>query len=147
MSTQTKTLADFITDNGITMQVQRVPMRPDAEPKDWPGASHWIVTLRKGGHGTGKGPETGCMSFFYSMGSAHNGAPSNESVLDSIASDASSVESARSFEDWCGDLGYDTDSRKAERIHDACRKIRDELRDMLDDAEAFEELLYNVERL
>lgn len=31
-----------------------------------------------------------------------------------------------SFEDWCGEFGYDTDSRKAERIYQECvRQARD----------------------
>jgi len=49
-------------------------------------------------------------------------------------SDAQSVDDARDFEDWCAELGYDTDSRKAERTFRACQRIAERLRQFLGDA-------------
>jgi hypothetical protein len=40
-------------------------------------------------------------------------------VVACLVSDASAID-CRSFEDWAGDLGYDTDSRKAEATYRAC---------------------------
>ncbi len=40
-------------------------------------------------------------------------------VVWSLIQDASVIDSAR-FEDWAGDFGYDTDSRKAESIYREC---------------------------
>lgn len=47
--------------------------------------------------------------------------PDVESVLYCLAADAQTVHNARSFEEWANDLGYDADSRKAEKIYNACR--------------------------
>ena len=59
--------------------------------------------------------------------------PNAATVLDCLASDASGVESSRGFEDWCGDYGYDVDSRKAERTFKACEKVARNLRRLLGD--------------
>ena len=59
-------------------------------------------------------------SFDYWCGVGIEREPDAETCLDSLLSDAQSGE--LSFEDFCGELGYDQDSRKAERIHNACHK-------------------------
>lgn len=46
-------------------------------------------------------------------------APKTADVLYCLVSDASAAD-AGSFEEWAGDLGYDTDSRQAERVYRAC---------------------------
>ena len=53
-------------------------------------------------------------------------APHAADVLSCLISDAQSVGS--SFEDWCADLGYDFDSRKAYRTYEACREVDRQLR-------------------
>jgi len=45
--------------------------------------------------------------------------PDAADVLSCLCSDATSADRV-TFEDWCSDLGYDTDSRKAEKIYLAC---------------------------
>ncbi len=47
-------------------------------------------------------------------------APHSDGVLDSLAMSMRSVCDGESFEDWAGNLGYDTDSRKAEATYNAC---------------------------
>lgn len=150
MKTQENTLDQFIETHGISMTAVRIPSRPDlesgsAEDRKWnKEASHYMVTLYKGGNGTGKGPVTGSMTTFYSMGSAHKKAPKAGDVLDSLALDSNMVN--ESFEDWCASCGYDSDSRRAFATYEACRKIAAQLKAMLG-KEAFDELLYNTERL
>ncbi len=46
-------------------------------------------------------------------------------VVGCLLIDAASSDCV--FEDWCSDLGYDTDSRKALDIYMSCQKIRSEL--------------------
>lgn len=58
-------------------------------------------------------------------------------VLGCLFSDASATDST--FEDWCGDLGYDTDSRKALATYEACRQTGLDLLRVLG-AEHFEQL-------
>lgn len=51
-------------------------------------------------------------------------------VLYSLASDADAID-AGGFEQWAGDLGYDTDSRKAEAIYRQCLETALKLRSAL----------------
>ncbi len=77
---------------------------------------------------------------FY-MGKGHNGAAPNAfGVMDCILSDAAGWESADGFEDWAGEYGYDTDSRKAEKIYKAVEKGRNKLETLL--GEDYETFLY-----
>jgi hypothetical protein len=74
----------------------------------------------------------------FMQGTAHADEPTAAEVLACLISDAQSVESARSFEDWCGDLGYDSDSRKAEATYKACEATGGKLRRFLgEDYDAF----------
>lgn len=57
------------------------------------------------------------------MGMGHYGkAPDTATVLNCLISDAGSVEDASSFAEWASELGYDPDSRKAEKIFKACKR-------------------------
>lgn len=71
--------------------------------------------------------------------------PELADVLDNLASDAAGYENARSFEDWASDYGYDTDSRKAERIYSEIKKQVSELRRLL--GADYEKVLFEIERL
>lgn len=51
-------------------------------------------------------------------------------ILYSLVQDASVLDSG-GFENWASDYGYDTDSRKAEAMYQACLKIALELRALL----------------
>lgn len=73
-------------------------------------------------------------------------APTIDEVLDSLRSDAESIENAPLFEDWASEMGYDTDSRKAEKVFHACQEVRGHLIRLLGKA-AYEDLVANVERL
>ena len=59
----------------------------------------------------------------YSTGWSHLMPPTLEDVLDSLLSSTRDVAD-RTFEDWCADFGYDTDSRAAEKTFNACRDLR-----------------------
>lgn len=60
------------------------------------------------------------------------GAPDIETVLDCLRSDVSGAD--QSFEDWCSDLGMDTDSRKALQSYEACRQERTEIEHLVGEA-------------
>lgn len=131
-------IGEFVRKHQLVANSTRIPDRPD-EMGDWKGATHWVVTLSQTGRGN---PRT--FTTFYSMGSAHKGAPKIDSVLSSLMFDASGAENASSFEDWASEYGYDTDSRKAERMYNACREISAKLRVFLG-RDAYNELLRDVE--
>lgn len=73
--------------------------------------------------------------------------PELADVLDSLIVDASCYDNARSFEDFCGDLGYDTDSRKALAMYEACRTTADWLTSLVGGESEMRHLMYEVERL
>lgn len=95
-------------------------------PEGWPeGTSPWRVTLRYAGRRLTVPFYTGPLA----------GSPDAAGVLDCILSDANSPED---FADFCSEYGYDEDSRKAERIHRACRALAPKVQRLLgDDYETF----------
>jgi hypothetical protein len=55
------------------------------------------------------------MDLYYSMGPAHTEGPTLSGVLECLHSDFGMNPMSCEFEEWAEDLGYDTDSRKAEK--------------------------------
>ena len=47
--------------------------------------------------------------------------PTLQDILSCLIMDADGAD-ALTFEEWCSDFGYDTDSRKAERIFNESRR-------------------------
>lgn len=76
-------------------------------------ASHWRCTFKRK-----DGKRSRSFVAYYSMGPAHTGEPETADVLDALASDARS--GMETFASFCGDMGYDTDSRESERVWRAC---------------------------
>jgi hypothetical protein len=119
-------LDDFIRELGITASPTRAENNPSMVADDeWNRtASHWRVQIRRG--------RTRIVVPF-SQGSAHVDPPTAADVLNCLISDATGYENAQSFEDWCGEYGYDTDSRKAERTYKAVERATAKLRRLLGD--------------
>lgn len=94
----------------------------------WQQQAHgYTVTLRYQGRQ---------MTTDFWLGPAISGEPEVENVIDCLLSDA--MGSDQSFEEFCAEFGYDTDSRKAEATYKACKKSGEKLRRLLgDDFETF----------
>lgn len=107
----------FILDAmGVKFSAVRVSERPDGMMDDMPaGSSHWRIMLQRSGAE---------LVTHYSMGPAHTEAPELTDVLYSLLLDIGGLDNAGTFEDWANDMGYDEDSRKAERIYKACQEIQ-----------------------
>jgi len=91
----------------------------DPWPDEWAGRKchPWTVTLSwRGPQGKSKEPIMITVSFF--QGPAHEHPPTAADVLGSLLLDASAE--GVGFEDWCTDLGYDSDSTKAARTYREC---------------------------
>lgn len=73
--------------------------------------------------------------------------PDLKYLLDCLASDAASVENARNFEEWAGELGYEFDSRSVKHTFRICEQQTRDLRHLLGSRQIFETLLWEVERL
>jgi len=83
------------------------------------------------------------MTLDYFTGQGITEDPTAADVLECLLSDATSAD--ESFEYWCASYGYDTDSRSAERTHNACveqtrnlrRLLGADFTDALDDPETW----------
>ena len=126
----------FIRTQRITSEAQPTDNNPNMEQDAKHPMDHWRVTLRRPGRK---------MTVYFSMGSGHHGKePEAGDVLSCLASDASALD--EDFENWCSDLGFDTDSRKAHKTYTVCKRQAERLQKFLGD-EAFEQLRYGVEPL
>lgn len=92
---------------GLTLSVRDNGLQTDDD-----GWQHfaWTMTVRKGRNGAP-------YEFPYRAGMAHKGKPTLVDIVAALFADARCVAYAWSFEEFCGELGYDTDSRKAEIIY------------------------------
>ncbi len=129
------TLAEFIKSAGITMTLKPIDSNPNMIDPD-PRMRHYACTLRSG---------KSRLTVPFSMGSGLSRAPELADVLDCMASDSSGVENAKSFEDWCAEYGYDTDSRKAERTFKICEREAENLKRFLGES-AYQTLLWKTDR-
>jgi hypothetical protein len=131
-----KTYEQFAKKHNITMTAERIAERTDLAGKEgWGndrGARHWKLTLLRPASYKGERRKKASMTVLFSQGSAHTKEPTLADVLNCLGSDIAGVENARSFRDWCGDLGYDPDSRKVEKIYIACVKQKDDMLEFLD---------------
>ena len=107
--------AQFVAVHKITMDVSRADANPHMDDSE--NMDHWRVTLRMDGRR---------MTTYFSKGIGHHGkAPDAAEVLECLAMDGGTV--GVSFEDWCADYGYDTDSRKDHRPYQVCKRQNERL--------------------
>jgi hypothetical protein len=88
--------------------------------EDWPDAHAYLVTLRF---------QRRRLTVPFYAGSAHCTEPTAADVLACLVSDASAGEV--SFQEFCDAMGYDSDSRAAERTWRACARTAPRLRRFL----------------
>ena len=139
--TEQTTVPALVRLIGLTMTAEQV----DTNPNMIDGGDrmdHWRCKMR---HGSGDQRRT--LTVYFSMGMGHNGkAPDVASVLDCLASDSAGVENARYFEEWAGEYGYSTDSRKAEKTYNQCRSQAAKLRRFLGE-DMYQTILWKCERM
>jgi len=125
-----QTKVEFIEKYKVKMESVQMEDNPnfDAGHK----MTHWSCEIRCG---------TRRVTIPFSQGLAHEGAePELDSVLDCLVSDAQGAVD-QSFEEWASDYGYDTDSRKAEKIYKACCATATKLKRLFKDPEVYQEFL------
>ena len=113
MATQLEALCEKLNIRCASVYVGRVT-------GDWAGAAQYKVTLYMAGRQ---------LTVPFYMGVAHTRGPSAADVLYCLASDAQAGD--LSFEDFCSDFGYDSDSRKAEQTWKACVRMAPRVRRFL----------------
>lgn len=126
-TTEEKDLDCFIKEHAIDCDATWIP---------WDGCQpyrlRWTITLRVGGRavrtcefsaGIGHAPSYPAqVAYDECRTGLHKGNPIQPQLRDvvySLAMDARALDYA-SFEDWAGDFGLDTDSRKAEAMYREC---------------------------
>ena len=135
--TTEKTLQEFIDDHGLTMSAEWTGRNPHMENSDQ--MDHWKCRIRS--KKTGRS-----MTLVFSMGVGHHGMqPGLDEVLNCLASDSTAID--QSFEDWCSELGYDQDSRRAEKTYNVCLKQAEKLERVLGHRGSLNQLMYETERL
>lgn len=116
----------------MTSLVTRDRVRADVAygthvPGEWDPYSHpWRITLRRSRRQ---------LTVDFYTGPACYGEPTAADVLDCLVSDVRYGEV--SFEEFCSDLGYEEDSRRAYATWEKCRELAPRVRRFLGDA--FEE--------
>jgi hypothetical protein len=139
MTAERKTVQQFVKENGITMTCRRVDRNPNMDGSD--RMDNWRCRLRGGREMATR------MSVYFSMGYGHNGAePKPADVLGCLASDASTIGNASDFESWCSELGYDPDSRKAEKTYRVTLAQSAKLEAFLG-SDLYETLVWNTEAM
>jgi hypothetical protein len=134
MLTDTVSIEQFAQDNRISMTAERTDSNPNMV--DSSNMDHWKCVLARGKKR---------MTVYFSMGYGHKGAePRVDEVLSCLSSDSVSVAD-HDFEEWCSELGYETDSRKAEKTFKTCEHQAKRLQNFL--GLLYDQLLYHTEGL
>ena len=143
MAIDTMTIAQFISENRISITSTRADYNPNMDDLSM---DHWKCVLSRRFWEHGKRKITVKMTVAFSMGYGHHGkAPDVADVLNCLSSD-SSLADDNSFEGFCSELGYDVDSRKAEKTFKACQHTAKRLQNFLG-VGLYGQLLYSVEPL
>lgn len=118
--------AYILESMGVSFAELRISERPDGLMSDMAGASHWRILIKRGKNE---------MTVFYSMGPAHKGAPNGTDVFHSLLADTDEIHYGYDFEEWADILGFNTDSRQAERMFQACQDEFLHLKTLFSDSE------------
>lgn len=136
------TTQQFVTTHRIRMTCECADRNPHMvnvtkADEDWArAASHYRCVFTRGRRR---------FTTYFSMGQTQTREPQVHEVLDCLASDAASIENSKSFEDWASELGYEEDSRRAERIYQVCVRQAEKLERFLG-PELYRQLLWDFER-
>lgn len=129
----TQTIQEFLEARKISNVTDYADSNPNMHNDGHP-MNHWRVVLRNGRKR---------MTVRFSTGLGIREKPDAADVLDCLASDATTTD--LSFNDFCQELGYDTDSRTAERTYRIIQRQSKRLRSFLGEAD-YDALLYGTER-
>jgi len=112
--------------DGLHFKVTQISARPDVfEGNFRPDARHWRFTFT---YRPKSGASPRKFTGFYTQGSGHKDPPKAYEVLECLVMDANCPDT---FDEWCSEYGYDTDSRKAYNIWQKCRETRKRLTHLL----------------
>jgi hypothetical protein len=116
-----QTIHEFIEKHQVKATATPADGNPNIEDSDWSaGASHYSVRLQAWGRS---------MTVRFSQGSAHTEPPTAYDVVWCLLQDL--PYSGMDFSEFCSELGYDEDSRKAHRTWKAVQKQNERVKRFL----------------
>jgi hypothetical protein len=103
-------MTDTIKNNSMVIQftIKSVFLGLKTDKDGWKHNAYHVVLGIRGSN----------MDFTYRMGTGIKGEPCKIDVLYSIISDLYTYSEGMSFDNFCSEYGYDTDSKKAEQTYD-----------------------------
>jgi hypothetical protein len=119
----------FITNNNIKIEVEYADDNPNFVDEKT-RMNHYKTVLMLGKKQ---------MTVPFSMGVGLTHEPTAYDVLTCLQMDATTYVNDYSFEDFCSEYGYDTESRKAERTYKVILRQSEKLKNFLGDK--FEEFM------
>ena len=129
--TKEKTIKQFIKENNLTMDCNYADSNPNMPDSN--NMNHSKVTIKRKFKLNGNHLDTRYgfkqMTLYYSQGYGIQGEPTLESVLNCLIGDSTCGET---FQEFCENLGYDNDSRKAEKTFNTILKQTSKLKKLLD---------------
>jgi hypothetical protein len=132
-----QTLETFLARSTLGLRCQEVTPNGDEVVVSEPRATNYYLCELHGSNGDRPLRTT--------IGT-DDGPPEITEVLDAVAAEAAVAESAGGFEAWADQMGYDRDSRQAEREYRAVLRDARLLRRLLGE-NAYWRLLWETERL
>jgi hypothetical protein len=114
------TIKEFVLKHDIKMRCVKVEENPNMmDDKGWK-ANHYYCTLEF---------QNRKMGIFFSQGLGIKESPKPSVLLDCMISDASCA--SESFEDFCSNCGYDSDSIKAKKTYELIEEQTKKLKKLL----------------
>ena len=112
-----ETLKEFISNMNLTMKAEQIESNPNWDSNVQ--ANHYKIQLMTPW-------SKGYFSVPFSQGIGIKENPNINGVLECLQSD--SLSGDFTFEGFCDEFGYDSDSRKAEKTFKACQETRFKLK-------------------
>lgn len=109
------TIKEFADKHNVEVTLYKIPFRTDSGTEWDNSAKHYAFTLVN--HSNAGKRYNGN----YSQGSGIKNRPTVEDILNSLILDTMDVDFT-SFNSFCDEFGYDSDSRKAYKIYEDCLK-------------------------
>lgn len=126
-------VSEFVDKHKIKVKSIKINRNPNMDDDNKWKADHYEVTLtidRADPPYANQPNRVAKLTTYFSKGTGHlEEPPTAAEVLDALIMDSDAAET--NFEDWADSIGFDPDSRKAEKIYETCRKQAKELMNFL----------------
>lgn len=120
------TIKEFAEQQNLKLELAQIPFRNDTPSDQWDKEARHFAYRIYATQGDNFGKE---IKGYYSQGSLVKGKPEIDDILNALIMDTMDIDG--SFEDWCSNLGYDTDSRSAYKTFELCQEEDKQLRNLL----------------